>query len=90
MVPQHDPTILLFISIYARDDVPDLADLVVHVRLQTELHVASPAEVISERQTTLKTTWPDWSFQYRKDRFRSVVRDRLHWNAREVGCFFRF
>ena len=50
MISEHHPTILFLVAVDTRDDVPDLSDLVVHVRLQTEFHVVGAAGVISERQ----------------------------------------
>src|SRR6185369_11959582 len=50
MVSEHDPPIPLFVAVDARDDVPDRPQLVIHVSLQTELHVVRAADVISERQ----------------------------------------
>ncbi len=90
MVAENDPAILLFVAVDARDDVPDLADLVIHVSLQTDLNVVRPADVIRERQTTLKSARSEWSFQLQKNGSGNVVSDRLHRQAREIGCFFGF
>src|SRR6185437_1253348 len=90
MVPEHDPAILLFVAVDARHDVPDRAQLVIRVDFQTQLHIVGAADVISERQATLKTARTQWAFELRQDRSRNVVSNRLHGDAREVGRFFRF
>ncbi len=90
MIPEHHPTILFLVAVDARNDVPDLSDLVIHVRLQTHFDVVGAAGVISERQAALKTTGSHWSFELDQYRPGDVIRDRLHGNVREIRRLFRF
>src|SRR6185369_2909196 len=91
MIAQNHPTILFFVSINARNDVPDLSLLIIHVSLQTQLHVVRSAEVVSEWQAALESTRrTDRSLELREDRLRNVVSNRLHGYARHIGRFFGF
>src|ERR1044071_10051371 len=90
MIAEYYPTILLFVAIDARDDIPDLPQLVVHVSLQTQLHIVRSADVISERQAALKSARTHRSFKLREDRLRYVVSNRLHRETCQVRCFFGF
>src|SRR6185295_12918034 len=91
MVAEYYPTILLLVAIDARDDIPDLPLLVVHVSLQTQLHIVRSADVISEWQAALKSTRrPHRSFELREDRLRDVVSNQLHRQTCQVSRFFGF
>src|SRR6185436_20582733 len=89
MVAKNDPAILFLSAIDSDYYVPDSPLFVIHVGFQADFYIGRAANVISERQTTLKTSWSHWPLQWSNQRFGNVVSNRLNWNTRKISCLFR-
>src|SRR4029077_17106973 len=90
MVTHYYPAILFLESVNPGNNVPDGADLVVHVGLEMDLDVVCASDVISEGQSSLESAWSYWTFQGRDELPRNIVGDWLHRNLGEIGYFLRF